>query len=147
MEEISMAKTKTIEKEEVPEILKRLCIIQNDKIYNLIMDLSDIISFSNFHTLDTVLSKVGLVIKNQFGYLGYQWGYGKVDRVFPLGMQGYSILEAKVSLSILFNKPIDNKFLIDNNKKLQKIYSYIETEYNLFYNKNLDSLNEERGEN
>ena len=136
-----MAVKERVEKEivEKPAILKRLSIFQDYLQWIVMIDISDVVSFEKFSTLDTIFNKMGLIIKRQFGYLGYYWGYGKVK--YEPQLVNLPVTSATVSINIYFPKKIDENFLETNAKKFEKIYDYINKEYILYYGNLTDDDN------
>ena len=120
-----------LEVDESPEILKRLRIHQDYVQYIAIMDLSDIIPFTALKGVETVFSKIGLIIKRQFGFLGFSWGYGKLIEHRP-DANSYATPEAPVSLHIYFQHPIDKDWMAENAERFQKIFNYIDREWKLY---------------
>ena len=131
-----MAKAGRPRKEEVAkleeiDILAKLRIHQDYHQNIVIMDMSDLIPYSAFGALDTIFSKIGLVIKRQFGYMGFNWGYGamKEKRSSP---GGYGVLESPVSLHIYFQREIDDEWVEKKKREFSLIYQYLSREWELY---------------
>jgi hypothetical protein len=115
---------------DVPGILEKLRIVHDYHQHIVIMDVSAFVPYSAFYALDTIFSKIGLVIKRQFGYLGFCWGYGEMVEKRYNG--SYGILEAPVSLHIYFQREIDQDFLTKREAQFATIYDYVRHEWELF---------------
>src|SRR5512142_3384669 len=83
-----------------PDVLKRLRIFKDYEVFIVIMDISDVVPFASFRSVDAIFAKIGLIIKRQFGYLGFTWGYGAMNETrHPDAM---ATVDAPVSLHIYF---------------------------------------------
>ena len=113
------------------DILSKLRIYHDYRQHIVIMDVSSTVPYAAFGALDTIFPKIGLVIKRQFGYMGFCWGYGKMadTRVRP---DAYNVLDAPVSLHIYFQNDIDDKFINDKKRKFEEIYQYLVREWQLY---------------
>lgn len=112
------------------DIADKLRIHQDYRQYIVIMDVSEIVPYSAFRALDQVFGKIGLVIKRQFGFLGYTWGYGTISEI----REGNNtpIQSAPVSLHIYFQHEIDKEFLAESAEGFGKIYDYIRREWAIY---------------
>jgi hypothetical protein len=124
-------KVQQVEVADKPSILSRLRIYKDYVQYIAILDLADVLPFTALKGVETVFPKIGLVIKRQFGFLGYSWGYGKLIEHRP-NVDSYATLEAPVSLHIYFQHSIDDAWLSDNAERFQKILNYIRREWGLY---------------
>jgi hypothetical protein len=115
---------------EGPGILTRLRIHQDYRQYIVIMDVADVIPFAAFRSVDTLFPKMGLIIKRQFGFLGFTWGYGAIKE----RRDGDSppTLEAPVSLHIYFQMQINEDFLKESAEGFSKILNYIRREWAIY---------------
>lgn len=114
-----------------PGILDRLRIHQDYRQYIVIMDVADIIPFVAFSALETIFPKMGLVIKRNFGFIGFTWGYGAIKEYRPTEL-GMPIKEAPVSLHIYIPKEINEEFLKENAEGFGKILNYIKREWAIY---------------
>ena len=115
---------------DIGEIFHRLRITQDYVQYICMIDVSDIVPYSAYRSLDSIFSKIPLIIKRQFGFLGYNWNYGAITEK-RIG-ESIPIIEAPVFLHIYFQKPIDDKFLLENAEKFAKIVKYLRREWNIY---------------
>jgi hypothetical protein len=130
----TVKQTRTVEEPvvvEIPEIMKRITIFKDYLQWVVMIDISDVVPFEKFGVLDTLYSKMGLIVKRQFGYLGYYWGYGKME-ITPQ-VNALPLVTAKVSINIYFPRQITDEWVVANAKKFNKIFSYIQSEYEMYY--------------
>ena len=93
------------------------------------MDVSDIVPYSAKSYLDEIFAKMGLIIKRQFGYVGFSWGYGPLTRI--IRDNAYPEESSNLSLCIYFQRPLEGSFLVDNAKRFDKILGYIKREWDI----------------
>jgi hypothetical protein len=111
-------------------VMARLRVIQGYYEYTVLLDVADIIPYSSFKYLDHIFSKMGLIIKRQFGYLGFDWGYGAMiitpqDNAMPL-------IDSPICLKIKFQHEIDDAFIKTNELRFGKILDYIKREWEIY---------------
>jgi hypothetical protein len=116
--------------DERPLILHRIKVFKSYQQFKVAIDISDFFPFSALRGADQLFPKLGLVIKRQFGYLGYEWGYGELQEV----REGETapVPTAPVSLTIYFPQEVTEAFLLDNVPKFEKILRYLVHEWNVF---------------
>ena len=115
---------------EAGDIVERLRIYQDYRQYIVLMDVADLIPFAALKSVDTIFSKLGLIIKRNFGYLGFSWGYGAIEE--KREGEGVPVTSAPVSLNIYFQNPITEDFLRENAEHFEKILNYLRREWAIF---------------
>ena len=117
--------------------LEKLDVLGKIKVYHdyhqhiVIMDVSEFIPYSAFGALDTMFPRIGLIIKQQFGYLGFGWGYG--DMKTTRSSEGaYGIMVAPVSLHIYFQHDFDDEYIKKREKQFANIYQYLVREWEMY---------------
>ena len=115
---------------EASPILKRLRIVQDYVQYIVLIDVSDIVPFTVYKLVETIFSKLGLVIRRQFGYLGYAWGYGAIKEVRD--GESAPVMTAPTSLNIYFQEPIVEADLVGYAEKFETILRYLKREIGIY---------------
>jgi len=95
------------------------------------LDVSAVVPFSQFASVDMIFPKLGLMIRREFGaYLGYQWGYGAIrETPHPNALASKT---ADVNLQIIFQKSMTEAFLSENLDSFKRIYKYLQREMSIF---------------
>jgi hypothetical protein len=99
-------------------------------LFAVVMDVSDIVPYSEYRLMDTIFPKLGLVIKRQFGYIGFDWGYGRMTTVHH--PDAYPEVTAPVGLNIHFQRELTDDFLKEHEKGFKRIYRYLERDWRIY---------------
>jgi hypothetical protein len=127
---VEKSTAKAVEKIDKMDVFKRLRINKDYGQSVVIINVADIVPYSAFMAVDQIFPKLGLMIKRQFGYLGYSWGYGAMHEIRY--KDAYPVNDAPVSLHIYFQQDISESFLVENASKFQKIFNYLSREWMIY---------------